>query len=124
MDDDAGFVDWVSHGQVQQAFEFVTITRKSELELNLRRAQVAILNPGKNWRNCINLSAAEADRATFEVEFSPNIICLEITAPGLLEMSFYDLPGAINIKEVATQDYQSDFVKVRIFPYTSNMYMY
>lgn len=114
-DHDAGFLDWVSHGQVQMS-EFTTITSKSELELNLRRAQVAILNPAKNWRNCVNLRAADVDRATFEVDFSPNVICLEITAPRLLEMSFYDLPGAINIKEKETDDGQPEFVKVGTFP--------
>ena len=111
--DDTGLDSWKKYGDVQVC-DFTTIMSKSELELNLRRAQVAVLNPGKNWRHCQNLDISEIEAATFQVDFSPNVICLEITAPNLLEMSFYDLPGAINVMHDESQDYLSDFVEVRI----------
>ena len=93
---ESGFDGWAPHAQ-PEICNFATVNSKAELELVLRRAQVAILNPtGINWLRCTSMSAAEVDGASHEVDFSPNVIGLEIMAPGLLDLSFYDLPGAIN----------------------------
>lgn len=110
-DSSAGLPGWKKYGDIQVE-EFARITSKSELELNLRRAQIAILNPNRSWRHCVHLTMADVEKAEFQVDFAPNVICLEITAPDLLEMAFYDLPGAINVKEDASDDYLAEFVEV------------
>lgn len=76
---------------------FVTVHDKSELETVLRRAQLAVLNPRQEPERFINADVTASH--PLQVEFSPNVICLEIQGPDLPELSFYDLPGAINVIE-------------------------
>ncbi|KAJ7119698.1 P-loop containing nucleoside triphosphate hydrolase protein [Mycena epipterygia] len=64
---------------------------KSEVEDRIRRAQRAILNPSKPPRNF--LDDDEEDMA--EVSFSTNYISLQISGPGVADLSFVDLPGLI-----------------------------
>ncbi|QRV97583.1 dynamin central region protein [Ceratobasidium sp. AG-Ba] len=74
------------------------ITKKEEVEERLRRAQLAILNPGKD-------SAAYLDddipaSSPNSVAFSENFISVEITGPDVTNLSFCDLPGIIaNVRE-------------------------
>jgi len=60
----------------------------------LRRAQLAVLNPGSEAVQFVDIDLDGA-RATRQVAFSPNIVCLEIQGPDLPELSFVDLPGTI-----------------------------
>lgn len=46
-----------------------------------------------------------------KVAFSPNIVKIHITDPSLPELSFFDLPGAINIHEDASGQYLVTFVE-------------
>lgn len=62
---------------------------KSEVEDRIRRAQRAILNPSKPSRNFLDDN--EEDLA--EVSFSTNYISLQISGPGVADLSFVDLPG-------------------------------
>lgn len=73
----------------QEVIPFVTVHNKCDLEDVIRRAQIATLNPGKDPRSFRRTQL----NAGIEVPFSPNIISLEIAAPGLPNLSFYDLPG-------------------------------
>ncbi|KAK4579939.1 hypothetical protein LTR86_000140 [Recurvomyces mirabilis] len=73
---------------------FITIEDKGQLEDMLRRAQHAIVNPSRNPRDFRSGPYSE----TIEVGFSPNIVSLQIQGPGLSELSFFDLPGAINVE--------------------------
>lgn len=52
-----------------------------------------------------------------KVGFSPNIISLEISAPDLPELSFYDLPGAINTLGDESEQYLVDFVEALLKSY-------
>lgn len=86
------FPPWV-HQDELVIKPFKTITRKIELEEVLRWAQVAILNPTKNHENYIPGSETfTADERT-ETKFSPNAVKIEISGPGLVSLTFYDLPG-------------------------------
>lgn len=76
---------------------FVTVTNKAELEIMLRRAQLAVLNPRHNPQEFLNADVTYPH--PLQVAFSPNIISLEIQGPGLPELSFYDLPGSIQVVE-------------------------
>lgn len=78
---------------------FATVTEKQELDIMLRRAQIAVLNPKDNPRIFDNIDLHSAAGTPRQVAFSPNVICLEIQGPDLPELSFYDLPGSINVIE-------------------------
>jgi hypothetical protein len=61
------------------------------LEGAIRLAQLATLNPGRDPH--MYASGNMPVNTPYQVPFSPNIISLEIVAPGLPNLSFYDLPG-------------------------------
>ncbi|KAK7043329.1 P-loop containing nucleoside triphosphate hydrolase protein [Favolaschia claudopus] len=65
---------------------------KSEVEDRIRRAQRAILNPSKSARIFLN---DDFDDETTEISFSRNYISLQISGPGVADLSFVDLPGLI-----------------------------
>jgi hypothetical protein len=76
---------------------FANVTDKERLEPMLRNAQLAVLNPRDNPQQFINADNADETQATRQVAFSPNIVSLEIQGPELPELSFFDLPGTINV---------------------------
>ena len=71
---------------------FGTVRNKNDLENVIRAAQQATLHPGVDPRTYMDLKVTTDDTA---IEFSPNLICLEISGPGLPNLTFYDLPGVI-----------------------------
>ena len=77
----------------QETTHFTTVFEKKDLELAIRRAQVATLNPSQNPIKFRHVNGFDHT----EVAFSPNIISLEISAPGLPNLSFYDLPGQCSV---------------------------
>lgn len=89
--------------------DFKTVYNMDELEDILRRAQLAILNPHVNP---LFYATAKIDleQKTF-VGFSPNTISLQITGPGLPELSFFDLPGAINVHEDEKEQHLVPFIE-------------
>ncbi|KAK3110992.1 hypothetical protein LTR53_014181 [Teratosphaeriaceae sp. CCFEE 6253] len=86
-----GFDDWIAQETI--AVEFHTVFDKTLLEDLLRRAQLAILNPSRNPMDYLRGTPSTAT----QLNFSPNVVSLDIKGPGLPELSFFDLPGAINI---------------------------
>ncbi|ELR05350.1 hypothetical protein VC83_09288 [Pseudogymnoascus destructans] len=88
--------------------EFVVITDKSELEEALRWAQIAILNPSKSHKYYVpsaqnNLSPNR--NMTTEAKFSPNVVSVEMSGPGLPPLSFFDLPGIFQNPSQKEDDY-------------------
>ncbi|KAF9066276.1 P-loop containing nucleoside triphosphate hydrolase protein [Rhodocollybia butyracea] len=78
------------------------ITDKSEVELALRRAQFAILNPQIPFSKILNATAQELkDMAPSEksMPFSQNVVCVDLEGPELTDLSFVDLPGLIQNAE-------------------------
>ena len=76
------------------------ITDKSEVEIWLRRAQVAILNPG--FDIAIFLSKSVEELRTFMKDekermkkFEKNKICVDIQDPDATDLAFVDLPGML-----------------------------
>ena len=74
------------------------ITDKSSVELWLRRAQAAILNPHRARAKFLNKSHAELKALAIEDEgvilsFSRNIVHLDVKDPEVTDLSFVDLPG-------------------------------
>jgi GTPase SAR1 family protein len=76
----------------QEVTSFVTVHDKKDLENVIRRAQLAVLNPSQNPLTF----RKKVSNTSTEVSFSPNIISLEISAPNLPNLSFYDLPGRLS----------------------------
>ncbi|KAK0460501.1 P-loop containing nucleoside triphosphate hydrolase protein [Desarmillaria tabescens] len=70
-----------------------TIYDKAEVEERIRRAQRAILNP--NRRSTEFLEGDDEDLSENQLSFSTNCVSLQITGPGVADLSFCDLPGLI-----------------------------
>ena len=94
-----GYDGWVE--QEIKVFHFGTFHDKNSLEEALRRAQLAILNPQVTPELYQNASATRS-KAT-KINFSPNVVRMDIEGPDLPELSFFDLPGAINVDQDGNQ---------------------
>ena len=73
------------------------LERKEDVELMLLRAQAAVLNPSEDVSKFAQMDAEElASRASLSrtIAFSKNVICIDLAGPGLVDLSFIDLPGA------------------------------
>jgi GTPase SAR1 family protein len=95
------FPPWVE--QDLEVKEFKTIYDKSELEEVIKWAQIALLNHDIDHRLFVPGSGRRAqgdfqqEKAIAEAKFSPNVIGVEISGPGLPALSFYDLPGIFRV---------------------------
>ena len=108
---------WVAQDRADK-FLFATLTSKDQVENALHRAQMAILdvgNPHEDYKVGSNLPK---DR--LGVKFSPNVIQLDISGPDIPNLSFYDLPGVINVSEVAHEEYLVTLVKNLVKEYISS----
>ncbi|KAF9053960.1 hypothetical protein BDZ89DRAFT_1056513 [Hymenopellis radicata] len=75
------------------------ITNKAEVELALRRAQLAVLNPSIPIPKILKSSVDELNdwstQSAQQVPFSRNVVCVDLEGPDLTDLSFIDLPGLI-----------------------------
>ncbi|KAL1960290.1 hypothetical protein VTO42DRAFT_8250 [Malbranchea cinnamomea] len=94
---------WVE--QDPEEFLFDTLTDKSRLQGVLKWAQLATLNPGRPPKDFTPGENTETDPFYAQVKFSPNVVRLDISAPGFPNLSFYDLPGIINVAEIDDEKY-------------------
>ena len=107
---------WVAQDRADK-FHFATLTSKAQVEDALHRAQMAVLNIGNPHEDFKLGKPLPRDR--IEVKFSPNVIQLDISGPDLPNLSFYDLPGVINVSEVARDEYLVTLVKNLVKEYIS-----
>lgn len=77
-----------------------TITDKHHVELLLRRAQTAILNPTVPHRKILKMEAQELKEINTmdTLPFSRNVVCVDLEGPDLTDLSFIDLPGESSLK--------------------------
>ncbi|EFQ98411.1 interferon-induced GTP-binding protein Mx1 [Nannizzia gypsea CBS 118893] len=94
---------WIE--QDPEELHFATLTDKNLLQEHLKWAQLAILNPGRSHTDFIPGEDQEIDGTYSQVKFSPNVVRLDISAPGFPNLSFYDLPGVINVAELDEERY-------------------
>ncbi|KAM5443775.1 hypothetical protein MferCBS31731_001020 [Microsporum ferrugineum] len=99
---------WIE--QDPEELPFATLTNKAQLQEHLRWAQLATLNPGRSHTDFIPGEDQETDGTYTQVKFSPNVVRLDITAPNFPNLSFYDLPGVINVAELDEERYLVDLV--------------
>ncbi|EOD44506.1 putative dynamin family protein [Neofusicoccum parvum UCRNP2] len=89
------FYPW-DENETPETTHFKTVYNKRELQHVIYQAQLATLNPGSDPMTFVPMQAAAGiGGGHYEVEFSPNLVCLDISAPNLPNLSFYDLPGVI-----------------------------
>ncbi|RAH46914.1 putative dynamin GTPase [Aspergillus brunneoviolaceus CBS 621.78] len=87
------------HVQDQEDELFITLSDRDDVEEAIRWAQLAILNPGRPTAEYIPGQNFETDENYCQAKFSPNVVRLDISAPGFPSLSFYDLPGVISQAE-------------------------
>ncbi|KAJ3560537.1 hypothetical protein NP233_g10774 [Leucocoprinus birnbaumii] len=67
---------------------------KAEVEDRIRRAQLAILNPGKPAQSFLTGNEPTLDEGS-TLTFSKNCVSLAISGPDVADLTFVDLPGLI-----------------------------
>jgi GTPase SAR1 family protein len=92
------FPPWTDKPGGLEVKPFASISDKTKLEDVLRCAQVALLNPSQDPKSFVPGTGVNASKALDsgyknEADFSPNIVAIEISGPGLAALSLYDLPG-------------------------------
>ncbi|KAK4905842.1 hypothetical protein LTR49_024933 [Elasticomyces elasticus] len=80
-------------GDDPNKYDHCIIYEREQLQNVLHRAQLAILHHGHNPTEFLS-GAFPTDPG---VGFSPNFVSTRIESPDLPELSFFDLPGAINV---------------------------
>ncbi|KAF7360170.1 hypothetical protein MVEN_00745500 [Mycena venus] len=74
------------------------ITNKDEVELALRRAQFAVLNPRVPFENVLKMNVEDLKNGVAgskPLRFSRNVVCIDLEGPELTDLMFLDLPGII-----------------------------
>lgn len=71
------------------------ITSKAEVEVWIRRAQIALLNPTAPRKSFMTKTEQELKALTRSLEFSKSIVEIDIYDPHGIELAFIDLPGLI-----------------------------
>ncbi|KZT61035.1 hypothetical protein CALCODRAFT_428383 [Calocera cornea HHB12733] len=89
---------------------------KSQVEPMLRRAQLAILNPKTEHRLFLDADLTKFENAG-ELNFSRNVICIEVTGPGLTDLTFVDLPGIISSVQDTSQTDLIELIKSMVKEY-------
>lgn len=69
------------------------LKNKAEVEVVLRRAQAAVLNPKTPAAKFVHMSLEMIRNLTNELAFSRNAVCMDISGPELTDLAFVDLPG-------------------------------
>ncbi|KAJ7591896.1 P-loop containing nucleoside triphosphate hydrolase protein [Mycena floridula] len=80
------------------------ITDPKQVELTLRRAQLAALNPKLPFDTILSASEDELRRLSSEAVsngagFTHDVVCIDLEGPALTDLSFIDLPGLLQNAE-------------------------
>ena len=95
---------------------FATVSTKEEVGQILHWAQLATLNPGyppESYKPAPDRRPNES----LQVKFSPNVVRVKISGPGLPNLAFYDLPGVINVAESDKEGYLIKLVRNLVTKY-------
>jgi hypothetical protein len=88
-------------GQKMGVRPFGETNARDDVPLLLRRAQLAILNPGMPLENFLQLNDKECREYTRDIQFSRNTVVVEITGADV-DVTLIDLPGIISNTEVCS----------------------
>ena len=84
-----------STGRAPGTIEFAKIQKPEDVPLFIQRAQLAILNPGKDPKSFLEFDEVQCQKYTCELPFSKNIVVVEITKADV-DVTFIYLPGIIS----------------------------
>ena len=101
-------------------FNFAIIDSALEVPRVLEWAQSAVLNP-KDSYEAYAQGYASGGKPTQQhtVKFSPNVVRLDISGCDLPNLSFFDLPGVINVADASEDNYLVDLVKNLVKEYVT-----
>ncbi|PSR74397.1 hypothetical protein PHLCEN_2v9905 [Hermanssonia centrifuga] len=85
-------VNGIQEEQVEEISFGPILTDKEDVELALRRAQAAVLNPGIDQSNFLGRSESDLKQMKNQLKFSRNAVCLDLSGPNLMDLAFVDLP--------------------------------
>ncbi|KAK3062253.1 hypothetical protein LTS18_004513, partial [Coniosporium uncinatum] len=104
-----------------ESTHFASISDPNDMERLLRAAQLATLTPSSvNPVAFADLPIARLEQIEANVEFSPNVVSVEVTGPKLPNLSFYDLPGVISQTVYSENNYLVKLVKAVVKSYVQN----
>lgn len=118
---DKSFPQWQEKAPFEEVL-FCQTENETELGSIIHGAQLAILNPGADQARYVPGSAHEILDASRQAEFSPNVVCVYITAPGLPNLSFYDLPGVIIARGNKNKEILKKFIDNLVAKYIQDDY--
>lgn len=95
---------------------FAETESPDKLEHIIARAQKAVISPLVDYREFLRPSLAGLGDYP-QCKFSPNIVCISITQPGLPSLSFYDLPGIISQVKKDEDEFLIKFVRDLVVDY-------
>lgn len=76
------------------------LTDRSLLEDMLRRAQLAILNPSVQAKRFVDYDLSDDSSLPLgserQLQFSCNVVCMDLQSPEVADLSFIDLPGSFS----------------------------
>jgi GTPase SAR1 family protein len=98
---------------------FATTENPKDLENIIARAQLATISPLVDYQEFLRPSLASL-RDHHRCDFSPNIVCISISQPGLPALSFYDLPGIIGQAESGERQFLVEFVRNLVTDYVKD----
>jgi hypothetical protein len=76
---------------------------KDDLEEMLRRAQLAILNPSLPADEFVDFDTSTLEPgerppgSERQLAFSNNVVCVDLSGPDVVDLSFIDLPGTLSL---------------------------
>ena len=104
---------WTEFPPSEESFQ--TLYSKEEVPEAIKWAQLALLNPSQDWHRYVPGSNSRTPE-THEVGFSPNFVRLDLSDKSQQNLSFYDLPGVINLSE--KEPYAARLVKELVRRYS------
>ncbi|KAJ6477061.1 P-loop containing nucleoside triphosphate hydrolase protein, partial [Mycena sanguinolenta] len=87
--------EWACRISIRREFDF---TGKRLADMMLRRAQLAVLDPGADIVRIMRMNLEEIKEKMKDgrtTEFSRNVVCIDLEGPDLTDVQFVDLPGII-----------------------------
>jgi Dynamin family len=82
-------------GRAPETVNLARVESHEEVPLLIRRAQLAVLNPGRDPKMFLDLDIAQCKTYPCELPFSRNMVVVEITKADD-DVTFIDLPGLIS----------------------------
>lgn len=91
------FPGWVQLPE-PTTIDFMSSSDPDALEHMIKRAQLAATSPLVDYQEFTKGEMPDLN-GVHTCTFSPNVVCITISQPGLAALSFYDLPGIIGQSE-------------------------